>query len=419
MSLPCTAFALAALDILVLTAASLDRPMLRGGADCNAPSGFCRNQQTFVASDGMNIGFISVSKPRVVQDSTTLLIAPGLSGTAEGFIDWFAQPLLLDAGSVQQVVAMDWRGYGLSSGLWGPDAPPDGPTAPSYQGISTWRLAQDLKELITILRRSGRQGKVVLLSHSMGVNVVLQLLELHGAHVADGLVLLDDSPKNMALSGGVVADATFPSELVTFTPDMLQAWLPRFMAFNKSVEVDHHWVKMNVSELSNQWQPYYDLDAAVLEQFHAADESVEDNRTSFMTQTTQGLLSWMHYFGPSNGKVMALLMVSSMQQDLTGVAAQVREARVPFFWYGGEQSLLKLEAIVWSAQAMSPCDHNENHTLDLRFGSLTSFCPDSQSMSAFELLQFYGTAGVHCPWLNEDGSADVFMDAVKGFLSRL
>jgi hypothetical protein len=267
----------------------------------------------------------------------------------------------------------------------------------------------------------------------MGVNVLLQLLALHGAHVADGLVLLDDSPKNMDLSGGLVVDPTFPSELVTFTPDLLHTWIRRYMAYNASIEVAGNSGTLNLTELKGQWQPYYDLDAAILDQFHAVDEGHADgetaegmlswmqllNRSSFMTQTTEGLLSWMHYLGPNNGKVMALTMVSSMEQDMTGVASQVREAKVPFLWYGGEQSLLPLETVVWSAQTMAPCDHKTNHTTDLGFGSLTSFCPDSQAMSSFELLQLRGTAGVHCPWLNEDGSAKIFMDTVSAFLSRM
>jgi hypothetical protein len=266
----------------------------------------------------------------------------------------------------------------------------------------------------------------------MGVNVLLQLLELHGAHVADAIVLLDDSPRNMDLSSGLVVDPTFPSELVTFTPPLLHEWLARYMAYNASIEVDGDFETMNLTELKGQWQPYYDLDAALLDQFHAADENetsghgqpwglgpVSTNRASFMTQTTTGLLSWMHYLGPNNGKVMALAMVSSMEQDMTGVASQVREARLPFLWYGGEQSLLPLQAIVWSAQTMAPCDHTTNHTTDLGFGSLTSFCPDSQSDAAFELLQLHGSAGVHCPWLNEDGSAKIFMDTVSAFLARV
>lgn len=407
--------------IFPLLALAVAEPALRGGATGSMPYQLHQHNETFRASDGASIGFISVTRHRAPRDGITLLIAPGLSGTAAGFVEWFARPLLFGAPALQQVVAMDWRGYGFSQGPWGPSAPPDGPTAPSYRGLSTWRLAQDLHELMASLRRTRKQGKLVLLGHSMGVNVLLQLLALHGAHVADGLVLLDDSPKNMDLSAGLVVDPTFPSELVTFTPDRLHTWLPRYMAYDYSIDVANDPDTMNLTELRGQWQPYYDLDAAILDQFHAADEGNADGngRPSFMTQTTKGLLSWMHYLGPNNGKVMALTMVSSMEQDMTGVASQVREARVPFLWYGGEQSLLNLETIVWSAQTMAPCDHKTNHTTDLGFGSLTSFCLDSQSVSAFELLQLRGNAGVHCPWLNEDGSAKVFMDTVSGFLSRL
>jgi len=256
---------------------------------------------------------------------------------------------------------------------------------------------------------------------------------------------LDQSPKNMDLSSGLVVDPTFPSELVTFTPDLLHEWLPRYMSFDASIEIADDSDSLNLTGLKSQWQPYYDLDAAILDQFHAVVEGYPDGlkqdnphaqdwiidnssthtrawfveRKAFMTQTTKGLLSWMHYLGPSNGKVMALSMLSSMTQDLTGVASQIRDARLPFLWYAGEMSLGPLGTKVWSAQTMAPCDHTANHTTDLGFGSLTSFCTDSQSVSAFELLQLRGSAGVHCPWLNEDGSERVFMDTVSAFLARV
>jgi hypothetical protein len=253
----------------------------------------------------------------------------------------------------------------------------------------------------------------------MGVNVVLQLLTLHGMHVADGLVLLDDSPKSMALSGGVLVDASFPSELTTFSPYALQQWLQRSLSYDASVEVAGDWENMNLTQLKGRWQPYFEVGNVMLDQFHPADEAGRDpRRTQFMTQTTKGLLSWMHHLGPSNGKVMALMMLSSMEQDMTGAASQVREAKLPFLWYKSSSNVS--EAIVWSARSMAPCDHTANYSTDLGTGLLlTSFCTDSLSTPAFQLLQFDNDAGTHCPWLNEDGSAEIFIDVVNGFLSRV
>jgi len=262
----------------------------------------------------------------------------------------------------------------------------------------------------------------VVMGHSMGVNVLLQLLALHGHHSVSGLVLLDQSPKNMGLSGEVVVDPTFPSEVVTFAPERLQQWLPRYLAFDAAIDVAADFGILNVTELQEQPQPYYQIDAAMLDQFHAADEDQTGNASltrRYMTQTTDGLLAWMRYLGASNGKVMALLMQSSMEQDMTGVASQVREAGLPFLWYGGEHSLVNLETIVWSARNMAPCRDAPNRTTDVEFGTLTSFCSGLQAGSMFELLRFQGSAGTHCPWLNVDGSAKVFMDTVTSFVSRV
>jgi len=201
------------------------------------------------------------------------------------------------------------------------------------------------------------------------------------------------------MGGEVVVDPTFPSEVVTFTPERLQQWLPRYLAFDASIDVAADFGILNVTELQGQPQLYYQIDAAMLDQFHAADEDQTGNASltgRYMTQTTDGLLAWMRYLGASNGKVMALLMQSSMEQDMTGVASQVREAGLPFLWYGGEHSLVNLEAIVWSARTMAPCRDAPNRTTDVEFGTLT-----------------------HCPWLNVDGSAKVFMVTVTSFVSRV
>jgi len=306
---------------------------------------FSVQNNTFRASDAADIGYVVVSRGATVvsppgsdsnaSNASTVLIAPGLTGTATGFAEWFAGALLRVAHGVRQVVVMDYRGYGLSTGPWTASAPPEGAAAPGYGGLSTWRLAQDLGELADRIR-DGPDEQLLLLGHSMGVNVVLQLLELRGADFASGLALLDDSPKNMDWMPGVdiVADASFPQGLITFTPAQMAQWDHKYVAFDDSVDLPEDVSTLNLTELGGPWQPYYELDAALLEQFYAADMGniSTQTRPAYMTQTTEGLLAWMRHLGASNGKVMALMVLSSMQQGLTGAAAKIREARVPFFW---------------------------------------------------------------------------------------
>jgi pimeloyl-ACP methyl ester carboxylesterase len=390
-----------------------------------------QEQGFFNASDCADIGYIVSHIPpnrglKVKQgyqnrthEETVILFAPGYSGTAIGFTQWFAPTLLLAEG-VTELVIMDWRGFGSSVGPWGPAAPPDGPDAPSYGGLSTWRLAEDLYELGGHLGLLGSsKKKCVLMGHSMGVNVVLQLLDLHGLSFASGLVLLDDSPRNMNFAG-MSADSDFPSDAVTFTVDRLKAWMPQYLAYDGRIQVAENISSMSLAELADgSWQPYFKLEKTLFDQFHSADESDPVHGKHFMTQTSAGLLAWMQFLGASNGKVTATTMVSSMEQDLTGVAAKVRAAKVPFFWYGGEESLLPISAIEWSANAMSPCSKESAEVVNLSHGSLTSFCPESGSGPAYQFLRFSGSAGNHCPWLNADESAKLFMDSLSNFVSRV
>jgi len=68
---------------------------------------------------------------------------------------------------------------------------------------------------------------------------------------------------------------------------------------------------------------------------------------------------------------------------------------------------------------MAPCDADaDNQTADVGYGTHTSFCPGAVADSVYELLQFRGASGVHCPWLNIDGSAAVFMETLTSFVSR-
>lgn len=388
-----------------------------------------QDQGFFNASDGAEIGYIVSRRPpgqglKIKQgdqngthEGTTILFAPGYTGTASGFSQWFAP--LLHAEGVSKLVVMDWRGFGSSVGPWGAAAPPDGPDAPDYGGLNTWRLAEDLYELARHLRLLGNSKKCVLMGHSMGVNVVLQLLELHGMSFASGLVLLDDSPRNMNFAG-VSVDPTFPSDAVTFTIDRLKGWIPDYLAYDSHIQVAENFSSMNLSELADgSWQPYFNLTRSLLDQFHAADEPTPVHGKHFMAQASAGLLAWMHFLGASNGKVVLTTMVSSMQQDMTGVAAKVRAAKVPFFWYGGEESLVPISAIEWSASAMSPCSKESAQVEILSHGSLTSFCPESGSGPPSMFLRFSGSAGNHCPWLNVDGSAKLFMDSLSRFISRV
>eukprot|EP00932_Pfiesteria_piscicida_P003391 SRR837773.13303.p1 GENE.SRR837773.13303~~SRR837773.13303.p1 ORF type:complete len:216 (-),score=41.92 SRR837773.13303:16-663(-) len=215
----------------------------------------------------------------------------------------------------------------------------------------------------------------------------------------------------MAVGAGPV-DETFPTELATFKPEQLEAWIPRFVEFDANTTVDVGSAAGSRDELEVAPQPYSGLRRALLEQFHAADEP---GAGRCMTQTSRGLLAWMRSAGATNGKVFARLMTSSMFEDMTGMAAVIRDAGLPVFWYGGERSLVPLRAVEWSARAMAGAAAERFSALEC--GSVTNFVRDEAPESV--LLTFRGTAGNHCPWLNEDGSAEVFMQALGDFLASL
>jgi len=229
-----------------------------------------------------------------------------------------------------------------------------------------------------------------------------------------GIVLLDDSPRNMDF-GIPVVDSSFPTGTVTFALDKMRQWLQAQTDFDSSIALPTNAHNASIEQMTERWQPYFRLNKVLLDQFHAGDEPSRRNITGAFTQTRSGLRKWMQQLGPSNGKAISLLMGSSMLQDLTGVHEQIRRARLPFLVYSNGNSAGPRRAIKWNARQMSSCKEEEQQKISFQNGSLTSYCSSCTQI----FLQFDGSAGTHCPFLNEDSSQATFFDVVTKFLARL
>eukprot|EP00192_Tetraselmis_astigmatica_P012297 CAMPEP_0117654684 /NCGR_PEP_ID=MMETSP0804-20121206/3877_1 /TAXON_ID=1074897 /ORGANISM="Tetraselmis astigmatica, Strain CCMP880" /LENGTH=422 /DNA_ID=CAMNT_0005460985 /DNA_START=535 /DNA_END=1804 /DNA_ORIENTATION=+ len=384
-----------------------------------------------------------------------VVIAPGLTGTAEGFVEWFS-PLLEGEAGVDVVASIDWRGFGGSVGPrralshacthdkrpllevrlelnggghtvgmfaqasidwrgfggsvgpYTPEAPPSGPKAPDYSAISLDQLAEDLRSLVERMSSppspppsplsSPGSRRILLLAHSMGVNVLLTLAEKHGLSGFAGLALLDQGVK-MCDEPAVARDPSFPAG---------------------------HAMAATLSELAALTAPFTEFDEdkqayTVLEGLKGFFQAPSPTKqTAIFAQTQAGVDRWMEHAARSglNGAVVSRLIYDTCSRDLTGaVSGALRDSGVPTLWYGGELSLVPVEALRWAAEASS-CTAQSCKAGGGRAVGGAPACVRPAGSPLHVYLEFSGTAGNHCPWLNEDGTQEEFMQAIHRFIAH-
>eukprot|EP01135_Chromosphaera_perkinsii_P004974 Nk52_evm18s307 gene=Nk52_evmTU18s307 len=314
---------------------------------------------SFTSTDGVKIGYASVGNP----SDPTIVICPGLTATAMGFLEWFAD---IGPPSVPGVrlVAMDYRGWGLSQGPWGEDVSPN---SAIYKGMSMDQLAADLKELL----EHANVRKPSFLGHSLGVNVILNYISVFGTDNVGSLILLDQSPKNLSI--GNPADPSFPADLATFKTELAFTWTEKYATFFDG--------------------KYINVKSALREQFKV----LSSEQPKAFTMSERGLEEWLGKMGPANGNVLAFQFWSSMVRDYTSVCSLIYKKNIPVFLYGGEASIVPVESIRWLYKAM------------------TSFDDCTKSDATHKCLIFDSATGVHSPFLNEGPSRKAFLDAIKEF----
>ena len=122
-------------------------------------------RQTLVTPDQVALSYIDLGQ------GEPLVLLPGWSQTAALFqaqIEAFSQS--------RRVIALDWRGHGLSA-------------KPSW-GYRVPRFAQDLRTVLTTLLLP----PVVALGHSLGCSVLWNYWDLFGGDCLKGLILVDQPP---------------------------------------------------------------------------------------------------------------------------------------------------------------------------------------------------------------------------------
>eukprot|EP00516_Mucochytrium_quahogii_P004933 CAMPEP_0203752856 /NCGR_PEP_ID=MMETSP0098-20131031/6721_1 /ASSEMBLY_ACC=CAM_ASM_000208 /TAXON_ID=96639 /ORGANISM=" , Strain NY0313808BC1" /LENGTH=359 /DNA_ID=CAMNT_0050643215 /DNA_START=23 /DNA_END=1099 /DNA_ORIENTATION=- len=303
---------------------------------------------SFTSGDGQTIGYAigAPKKPKNCKESTVIML-PGLSGTAEGFIEWFSS--LEESGA--NVVAMDYRGYGLSTGPWTWDK---GPKDVVYRGLSIARLATDVKELVDHLGIT----KFSLLGHSIGVNVIMSFMRSYGnQYKINSLMLLDQNVNNAGVNPD--ADPSFP-DIQTYPIENIVQMVQGLSVYDSSKPI-----------------PYTGLDSSIRAMFPVL--GVNGSKAGFVT-TENGINRWMEKLGKSNGVVFAHLMWNSLSQDFSDVPSYIRSKRIPVFVYAGLASIIPSAPVIWSYNQMVP----------------ESVAPESKT---HKLLIFNESIGTHCPFL--------------------
>jgi pimeloyl-ACP methyl ester carboxylesterase len=338
----------AALIALALPAAALGGSTTRG---------------VLTASDGQRIEYFVHGPAR----APALLISPAFTGSARLYADRFGRAL-----PRYRVVAVSLRGHGTAGGCrdrgraW--CAPTQPPGRGVYAGFRMPRLAADLHE---VRGRLGL-GRVALMGHSIGMNVVAEYISDHGTDGLTGLFVYDQSPKNLA--EGVPADPSFPPGIATYPTDRftaLVASLARFAPGRGYLNVPRDLRLMLGGPTGDPvLDPARPAPAFLLEQSRWRE--------------------WMRFAGRLNGKALSLLFWSTITQDYTDVYRVVRASGIPVLVYGGRSSIVPWQAMRWVHRQL----------------------PGS------ELMLFGPRVGVHGAFLNPPPSGEVFMDRLRGFLDR-
>jgi len=240
---------------------------------------------------------------------------------------------------------------------------------------------------------------IVLMGHSYGGSVAHSMINVFVPSLA-GLVILDQDPKIMSISGSLPADPSYPVGQGSddFSIESVLAQLKEFREFSQA-GVEIHTRFTHSSQLLYHYPGVYRVFGS---QFTAVLEASVDNQSKggFFCYETDCLQEWAsgtRFYTAINGQMVALQLWDVMVQDFTGVLERVRQqTRYPVFVYGGANSHERLSSVVWAYNAM----HNEARDGDY-------------------LLAFEDETGVHVPWLNPQPSKGYFFGNLTAWLRSI
>ena len=320
---------------------------------------------SFTATDGATVEYFTHGDPAAL----AFLVSPAFTGSARLYAERFGHAL-----PGYFVVVVQLRGHGHGGGCTFDGAtyctPEQGPADGTYQGFRMARLGADLRDA----RANLGLGKVALMGHSLGMNVVSEFLSNFGTQDITGLFVYDESPKNFSRDVVLPEDDTFPPDVAVFPVANFAVTVQEFAAYRSGS--GYYQVPKTVRQLmgGDSGNPVY---------------NPETKEPAFvLTEAAWDL--WAPFADRMNGKILSLLFWSSITNDYTDVYRLVRESGMPVLVYGGKVSLVPWQAMQWVHEQL----------------------PGS------EFMLFDENVGVHASFLNPPPSGDEFMDRLRHFLDQ-
>ena len=347
-----------------------------------------------LSADRVQIGYRVFANQPVGQ--STVFIAPGYTGNSAQFMCWFAD-YFQEIG--MNVVTMDYRGFGLSTGKYSPEV---GPHENVYRGLSLANLATDAHTIIRcgLPELEIRRENTLLLGHSYGNMVWYQFLSMFGDNFM-GFANIDQIPK-FTSDFPMANNPSYP--LCRMPPcvdgatlgDIARVLSQRGKDFKKSAGKSGHYPSTAAS---------YNAFFYSCETFHECRRNKDMSKChgidlnvsvpACMTETEEGLQAWKagtSNFKDMNGKLDAILMWNDITADFTSEITG-DGITLPMFVYGGEFSLVPFNLMKWVYATSKSI--NKSH------------------------LWLFGTEGNHTPFLNKGKSRQVFFDKLIDWVVSL
>lgn len=293
---------------------------------------------SFISKYSTKIGYVATKNILDTKCKTCIFICPGLTGFAIPFIEWF----FYLHNSSTAIVAIDWRGFGLSS---------FDTNLNIYKGINIDTMTTDMFNLFKILKLYNK--KTFLLGHSYGVLVGYNFLNTYSHKNISGFIQIEESLINMPQK--YAADTTYP-HIPTFSWNTVEKWINEYETFSST-------------------KGYYLIKSALLKQFTVPGFASTENQ----------LNEWMRYTNNINGNVLALAFKDAMAADYTYMVNTIFvKHQIPIFIYAGLGSIVPSETQIWIYDQVK-----NNHLSKLLLikgnegGDHTPFLPSSPAKKKF------------------------------------
>ena len=307
----------------------------------------------FDAKDGFTIGY--AASKNLSTAKKILLLCPGLTGYAIPFIEWF-WPLYDDETAL---VAIDWRGFGLSSGNISSKGYQD---SGIFFGFNIFTFASDINELVE--NYLPIDIPIVFLGHSHGILCAYQYFNDYGTKKASGFINLDESLMNLPQRRAT--DISYPINS-TFDWSTVEDWVNKYQCKTCSGK-------------------YPCVQEALYEQF----------KVPGFAETKKQLNMWMDYTRNINGDVLAFIFKNDMTIDLTYIIKKTIVANnLPVFVYVGKGSLVPYKTQEWIYNTVKNIPFSEKMEVSKKCG------------------------GYHTPFLPTAKPRNKLMDRLKKFITNV